>query len=219
MGVINDVDVTVTNITEEKLKNPPARKINFDRLKGPLKMQLPKPDPKILEQKFVASFCLEAPANGSNFTNAISGDEEIGPLQVIGDRSLVSPINNISIDERHHTIRESITRMLQMLPAGDTIAKEEKEFLANPRTLDGMFYLAAHHEDRKKSGWTMTVFGTTPDEAEKRAIAVITLLDQGACRPIDWRSSRIESRSVCNSAINGKRQNPPSERSTLCKRN
>src|SRR6186997_11977 len=71
MGVINDVDVTVTNITEEKLKNPAARKINFDRLKEPQKMQLPKPDPKILEQKFVASFCLEAPANGLNFTNAI----------------------------------------------------------------------------------------------------------------------------------------------------
>ncbi|MCE9526559.1 MAG: hypothetical protein K8R36_10950, partial [Planctomycetales bacterium] len=184
MGVINDVDVTVTNVTEEKLKNPPARKINFDRLKGPLKMQLPKPDPKILEQKFVASFFLEAPANGSNFTNAISGDDEIAPLQAIGDRSLVAPGSAVAFDNRFLTTQESIQRMIQMLPAGDTIAKEEREFLANPQTLNGMLYVAAHNEDRRKLGWTITLFGTTPDEAEKRAIAVMTLFDQGACRSV-----------------------------------
>src|SRR6476659_5352542 len=58
IGVINDVDVCITELTEEKLNNPPKREIKFERVAEPLKRKLERPDPKLIEEKFAARFDL-----------------------------------------------------------------------------------------------------------------------------------------------------------------
>jgi len=76
--------------------------------------------------------------------------------------------------------------MIQFLPEGNPIAKAELEFFADPQTMAGlvtMFPFVNEKESVARS-WRFVVLGASPEEAEKRATALITLLDLGAFRPI-----------------------------------
>src|SRR5688572_6832408 len=68
LGVINDVDVTVTDVTEEKLNNLPKREVKLERLAETLKLPLPKADPKLFEQKFIATLRLMISQHSRNFS-------------------------------------------------------------------------------------------------------------------------------------------------------
>ena len=77
--------------------------------------------------------------------------------------------------------------MTKFLPGGETLAKEELDFFANPETLGGMLSISSYVDNRERTNvryWVFSVLGTTPEEAEKRAKALLLLLDQGAFRPI-----------------------------------
>ena len=187
LGVINDVDVIVTDLTEEKLNNPPKREIKLERQKEPLKRKLFKPDPKLFEQKFVARLELKTPENGGNFVlnSSLFGDS--APHPFIGQYPLLFPQNSSYSDYSKLSAGESIKRMIQFLPAGEPIAKEELDFFADPQTLGGVLsYTIIPGSDPRvpPRGWAFFALGVTPEEAERRANAFLTLLDQGAFRPI-----------------------------------
>ena len=182
IGVINDLDVTVTDLTEEKLNNPPKREIKFERSKDTFKRKLGKPNPKLFEQKYVANFQVKTPANGHEFRGNIVADGDVSRLQYIGEVSLVSPQTTSAPGK----LCESFRRMIKYLPPGETIAKEALEFFADPQTIGGMWNIS-HYLDMERAtpgGWNIFVLGATPEEAEDRAKALLALLDQGACRPM-----------------------------------
>jgi hypothetical protein len=196
IGLINDVDVTVTDLTEEKLNNPPKREIKSERLEEPLKQKLTRPDPKLLLQKHAASFRLVTPTIGINFVNAISRDSEVSQLQVIGEHRLLSPQYPVEpgfggtiqqqIQQQIRAQAESFGRMIKFLPKDTKIAKEELDFFADPQNLEGCLTMSPIRDNQSEiaQSWRFVVLGATPEEAEKRATALLTLLDDGAFRPI-----------------------------------
>ena len=183
LGVINDIDVAVTDLTEEKLNNPPKREIKFERLTEPLKRQLPKPDPKLLEQKYVASIRLVIPPKGENFA-AFLRDEEgnVPQVSVIGGSLLLSPSNGGWPDST-----APFLPMIKSLPTHDSPANEERAFFANPENTGQMMHFRWEMEPgtrAPRATWIFTILGTTPELVELRAAALLTLMDQGASRPL-----------------------------------
>ncbi len=185
MGVINDIDVTVTDLTEEKLNNPPKREINVERVDEPLKQKLPKADPKLFEQKYVAILKLETRKNGQSYVLNSALDGSSAPNQFIGEYPLIHPHTGYS-NYSKLSPSECLQQMVKFLPAGKPIAKEELDFLADPQTFEGMlsFKIIQGRQQDFANVWSFLVLGATPEEAERRAKAFLTLLDQGAFRPI-----------------------------------
>src|SRR6185436_2288977 len=75
LGVINDVDITVTDLTEEKLNNPPKREIKVERLDEPLKSKLPKADPKLFEQKLASTLRVQITSR-AQYYGAVPRDDK-----------------------------------------------------------------------------------------------------------------------------------------------
>jgi hypothetical protein len=206
IGLINDVDVTVTDLTEEKLNNPPKREIKFERPMTPVGRKLPKPDPKLLEQKYAAGFRLSLPANGRRIENFVGRDEEVAQLQFIGESSLLNPAVSSSSSmagmsgmpsggggmmpgmpgRSVKSVGESIRRMIRFLPRGETLTKDERDFFGDPKTTGGMLNISPYVDSERgvQRYWVFSVLGATPEEAERRAKALLMLMDQGAFRPI-----------------------------------
>ncbi len=183
IGVINDLDVTVTDLTEEKLNNPPKREIKFERLTEPLKRKLTKPDPKLFEQKYVARFDLELPDNGSYYAQVMARDVSVAQLSQLDERFLIAPDHASG----PNSVSESFVRMIKALPTDGSPAKAEREFFANPETgvmLDFIPVWAPDQKPSRYSTWSFTILGSTPEQLELRCKALLTILDQGACRSI-----------------------------------
>ena len=188
LGVINDVDVTVTDLTEEKLNNPPKREIKVERLEEPRKRKLTKPDPKLFEQKYAATFRMTTPANGHNLIYGFS-DKGVAALEYIGGIPLLYPRGNPSArstSSAHGNPSESLGRMVKFLGSSESPAKSELDFFSDPKTMEGMWSISPFQNVERAipGGWDFFVSGATPEEAETRAKALMALLDQGACRPI-----------------------------------
>jgi len=181
LGVINDVDVTVTDLTEEKLNNPPKREIKFEHLKEPAKQKLPKADPKLFEQKYVATFRLEVPTTGPRYANSIhNNDGETAKLQFLGRSFLIFP----QAQGDGGSLSESFARMSKGLPADVAHSQEERELLTKPEGIVEMLTITAAPGTARSRSWSFTLLGTTPEQIELRSKALLILLDQGACRPI-----------------------------------
>ncbi|MGI8982683.1 MAG: hypothetical protein ACR2FY_25905 [Pirellulaceae bacterium] len=182
LGVINDVDVTVTDLTEEKLNNPPKREIKIERLMEPRKRKLTKPDPKLFEQKFCAVFGLEIRTfRGSH--RYLQEDGNLRQLPYLGENFLFAPQNTDGRDD----LSESLLRMTKALPNADSITKEERAFLTDAESIGGLVspgYTHTSPDPSHKGGWGFIVLGTTPEQAEMRSKALLTLLDLGVCRPV-----------------------------------
>jgi hypothetical protein len=188
MGVINDLDVTITDLTEEKLNNPPKREIKFERLTEPLKSQLPKPDPKLFEQKFVAKFELEIhQANfGSNYL-PLDDNGRLPKYAYLGRTLMINPRLGFGRDGRGESYAGSFSTMIKELPAADAPAKEEREFFSDPKNTEGMLTLtsvSANTSTPDAIGWRVTILGTSAELVERRSKALLTIFDLGSCRPV-----------------------------------
>ena len=186
IGVINDIDVTVTNLTEEKLNHPPMREIKIERLEEPRKRKLTKPDPKLFEQKFSAMVSLELPDSAAVFQSYLRRDENIRKLPYLGDRNLFSPNQ---LGEYGGDLSESLALMTKALPTADPFTKEERAFLTDSESIGNHVSCSFMPVDvssprPRKIVCIFVVLGTTPEQAEMRSRALITLLDHGVCRPI-----------------------------------
>lgn len=209
-GVINDLDVTVTDLTEEKINNPPKREIKPERLMEPLMRKLPKPDPKLFEQKFVAAFEL-GPTPETTSINIFSRNSgEVTLLKFIGENALLSPrrVTSSSASIKKLSRGESVTLMTKFLPAQDLISKGDLEIFADSKTAEGIVGISV--TDRY---WQFFVLGVTADEAERRAKGLLTLLDQGAFRPIQL--DYLKYRGLLCDQLKGSRKNKDTAQQTL----
>ncbi|MBC7854894.1 MAG: hypothetical protein IAF94_15790 [Pirellulaceae bacterium] len=182
LGVINDVDVTVTDLTEEKINNSPKREVKLERLAESLKLKLPKADPKLFEQKFAATFRLVISPQTRNFASFVyEGDGDAQHLAFIGQGRLLYPQDSGGSDLPSSTFQ----RMIKALPKDVSPAKEERELFTNPENFGALINVVAGEYDRAENTyWHFSFLGTTPEQVELRSKAVLTILDQGASRPI-----------------------------------
>ncbi len=189
IGVINDVDVTVTDVTEEKLNQPPKREIKFERLTEPLKSMLSKPDLKLFDQKFVGKFELTVPPDSTNFSFSSFPRDETGgvpKLAYLGRVLLVNPDFGIPV-RSDSVLEDSFSEMMKALPTADLLAKDEQVFFSSAKKMEGLVDIFATPRNSSRSKvatWQITILGTTPELVEKRAKALLTLLDVGSCRPM-----------------------------------
>ena len=181
-GVINDLDVTVTDLTEEKLNNPPKREIKFERLEETLKRKLTKPDPKLFEQKYAATFRLDIPMNGQRYADFVQqAGDDVAQLAFLGKSYLIYPQFNNGME----LPSESFARMIMMVPKDNAITKEESELFTNLESHSQIIRFSPEYKNRPESWkWNMSILGTTAAAVESRSTALLTILDQGACRPI-----------------------------------
>lgn len=188
IGVINDVDVTVTDVTEEKLNHPPKREIKFERLTKPLKQKLTKADPKLFEQKYLARFELAVPPDSDNFSFSSYCRDRYGyipKVALLGQILLVRPGSGLG--GGNSTAADSFSEMIKALPTMDSPAKEEREFFSTFKYTEGMLTVVPGYSNTSSSkalAWQITILGINPELVELRAKALLTILDSGSCRPM-----------------------------------
>jgi hypothetical protein len=182
LGVINDVDVTVTDMTEEKLSNPPKREIRIERLDEPLKSKLPKADPKLFEQKFAATLRVRIRNRVANVPL-----DERGRLPLLANLGSVNGTGSNYVSSSSVSAAEFFTKVIAAVPTAGLPAKEEREFFSDPQVYGEMLLLTVLADQGLTSSgghWQFTIFGTTPQLVEKRATALLEILDRGGSQPV-----------------------------------
>ena len=183
IGVINDVDVLVTNVTLEKLDNPPKREIRFVRVMVPVKQKLVRVDPKLIEQKYAAIVQLELPQEFEGARYLREPDVEYS-LQFWSDSYLLNPRRH-GDSPRNTPQSDVLKRMLKFIPEGRQPAADELEFFTS--TVDEGLLIPINQQFLGILGPYQRGFhilAVTPDQAERRAEAFLTILDQGFSRPM-----------------------------------
>jgi hypothetical protein len=182
LGVINDIDVTVTDLTAEKISNPPKREIRIERLDEPLKSKLPKADPKLFEQKFAATLRVRI----RNREKIIAQDENGRPPLLANLGSVTGTGSNYT-NSYSISAAEFFTKVIAAVPTAGSPAKEEREFFFDPQVYGEMLVLTVLADQTLPSlggQWQFTIFGTTPELVEKRATALLEILDRGGSQPV-----------------------------------
>jgi hypothetical protein len=183
IGVINDVDVCITDLTEEKLNNPPKREIKFERDPVPLKRKLVRPDPKLIEQKFAVSFSLSTPKNtGGSFVYFYREGGDVFYQQFVHDNYLVAPSSGqggIDVDVSN---RGWLLRLAKFTPKDRLPDEDVLSFLTGEQANQGFINVSSFTEPEPK--WYVELLASSPELAQSRAIALLTLIDQGACRAV-----------------------------------
>jgi hypothetical protein len=186
-------DPCLTELTLEKLDNPPQRKTNFVRAEEPLKMPL---NVKLIDQKFAATIGIELSNEEGNSGRVGSRevelrrlmnhrrrteDAELRSLKLIQGRYLLIP--NLSPGEerlQNERLSQSLERMLAQIPADREPGKADREFFASAEVEKYVSTLVNGGRNKR----TFVLLGATAEEAQQRAQTLLTILDQGFSRPI-----------------------------------
>jgi hypothetical protein len=210
-------DPCVTDLTLEKLDNPPERKTKYEESKDPWVANLY--DVKVVDQKYVAFIHIRLPhrtgspyssengdGNFGRVSHYLSFDEhkELAALQLVYPTAPLlatrtQDFSRSSADSsflRRRNELQSIgwQRMLAQIPPERQPAKEVQEFFKSQMVAYYVFFnppgggftgIASRREQGELSVYrTLYVLGATRAEAEARAKALLTILDQGFSRPI-----------------------------------
>lgn len=185
----------VTELTLERLDNPPERKTNFVRSEETLKTPL---NVKLIDQKFAATFDIELPmreARGfggrqfdvARMANLLRGSEEYEQfyaLQIVRGTFLLAPHTGTGAQRfENERLSQAMERMLAHIPAERPPAKADREFFASPEMDKYVSTLTGGGEPKR----TFVLLGATAEESEQRAKTLLTILDQGFSRPIQLR--------------------------------
>jgi hypothetical protein len=192
-------DPCVTDLTLERLDNPPERKTKFVQADEPHKIPL---NVKLIDQKFAAIIRIELPnnrgnafgseSNGRSFGRAGVGRslpifprdpdyEEFLSLQSIRGRFFLQP--NVSPDGQRYFnegLDEAMKRMLAHIPAEHPPGKADREFFASAEVDKYVSTFAGGSRSER----AFVLLAATAEEAEQRAKTLLTILDQGFSRPI-----------------------------------
>ena len=191
--VAEATDPTATQWTLEKLENPPPREIKFERLETELEKKLIHPDPKLLEQKYVATVRLERRKAWKNFVGDKLSFEQFGIerktalLPYLKDVELFGRGGGLAKPEK---LFKGFERLMQQIPEDrrDKV-KETWEFFASARVDEGYVVVEVAFSGESPESRTfftqLRVLASTPEIAEQRAVALLYLLDQGVSRPIE----------------------------------
>lgn len=205
-------DPCVTDLTLEKLDNPPERKTKFEMVEEVWKERLV--DVKAADQKFVAVIEIVLPANvgepfkdeakpslvGRTATYLLTHERarEFTALQSFRGRYFLNPwrLNhrsafNLPSDQQLTSERSSadaLKRMLAQIPEERQPAKELREFFtaseSNRLLISPPFDTESSDPNLSQFERHLRLLGTSPEEAEERARAFLSILDLGLSRPV-----------------------------------
>jgi hypothetical protein len=197
-------DPCVTDLTLEKLDNPPERKTKFERSDEVWKERLT--DVKVADQKFVAIVRIKvpelkvpgmSPGSPKQFGQmADFGDDEkhkdLISLQYLRGVPLLNPsgystsvgggLRRAPADPSPETAGLMLKRMLEKIPADRQPAKEYQEFFSGAENF--RLFLFPNRDFRQSDERRLEILAATGDEAEARARALLLILDQGFSRPL-----------------------------------
>lgn len=176
-------DPCVTDLTLEKLDNPPERKTKFEVVDEVKKVKLY--DIKLIDQKYVASFVVALPAaldnNGRGVSIYLEADEELTALQRVLGRPLLAP--NYSLGQ-YFGAHSPLERMISRIPAQRLPAKEQLEFIDSPKLMQFLSFPTSPQRSSQGAEETFQLFAVTPEQAESRIRALLTVFDHGFSRPL-----------------------------------
>jgi hypothetical protein len=186
-------DPCITDLTLEKLDNPPQRKTKFEVVDEVRKEKLF--DIKAADQKFAAFIRIQLPTPsymarervqlGYVSNNLWRDSEKHQPflqLQVFPDYQLLRPSSR---DSRFGTFSDAFRRMIAQIPE-DRIPEAARKELSSP---DINLSVITFDPARRSGGVPETergllILGRTPEEAERRARQLLLIFDQGFSRPL-----------------------------------
>jgi hypothetical protein len=179
-------DPCVTDLTLEKLDNPPERKTKYERAEEVWKEKLV--DVKAADQKFAALMRIKLPkpnkfeqhAPIGYVANSLwQGREKHLPLlemQILPDYPAFRAGNPYA---RWGTFSDAFGRMIAQIPP-DRIPEEARTELGSPE-INRSVILARRTEKTERG---LLILGRTPQEAERRARQLLLIFDQGFSRPL-----------------------------------
>lgn len=184
-------DITKTDWTLEKLDHPAQREVKFERSDSDFAKRLTRPDPKLLEQKYVAIIRLSHPEVESSLGGGNRGvvefgrsslrlDDDISSHQFLAGRMLLTGelrLNDI-------TYRDSFSRFLKQIPDDRLPAVEQLAFFTSEEVDRGYILFVQHAREEMSLPSEIHILAPTPEIAEDRAKALLQILDQGSFRPI-----------------------------------
>ena len=182
----------VTDLTLEQLDNPPERKTKYELVEEPTKIPL---NIKLVDQKYAANFDIVLPIrSGSPFNPNDRGSERGRSLGILsGSESYRDAVALHSIygtyvlapnlgDGNVEPVSKSLERMLARIPAERLPTKEDLACFLAPEcdrlvTTSGLSPVNVKERHFR-------ILAATPEQAERRARTLLTILDQGFSRPI-----------------------------------
>lgn len=213
-------DPCVTDLTLEKLDNPPERKTKYEVVEEVRKEKLF--DIKAADQKFTALIRIQLPKpyrTRSGVTiGAVSRElwrdsekhQPLLELQVFPDHQLLRPSSR---DSRFGSFSDAFRRMIAQSPE-DRIPEEARKELSSP---DINLSVITIDPARRTGGVPATergllILARTPDEAEWRARQLLLIFDQGFSRPLQMAIFK-ERVDKCNQLHDLQRKLPVAKKS------
>lgn len=185
---------------KERLANPPPRDPKIERLDEPYKRSLKNVDPQWIEQKYMAIVRLELPkpaavpyystrttalqtgteAKSTRRSDFLRNDATLEALQHWIDGSfLIYPEDSVRGSQGRTTI---IERLVKLTPENRRPAQTEIDYLAGDTPFNWSYVRAKQPQNEYQR--VFHIPATTPELAERRARALLMLLDQGFSRTL-----------------------------------
>jgi hypothetical protein len=195
-------DPCVTDLTLEKLDNPPERKTKYEVVDSVVKEQLR--DVKVADQKFIAVIRIVLPRNqGKPFESVEGGTvgrtasflhaKDFRALQAFRGRLLLNPWGSTFIQydaklQREKDAADALSRMTALIPGDRQPAKELTTFFTQPAS-NRLLLSPPFDSERPDNSLSqyerhLRLLATSPEQAEERARALLSILDQGFSRPL-----------------------------------
>jgi hypothetical protein len=188
--------------TEEMLGKSPERKFKVEQLEKPTELSLKEIDPKLIDQKFLASLYLDLPFidrnRGYDQNRVLPNDDPAAPLQfyagyhvLLANWGAVSFLNGTQ--QAHELAREtaaaSLARMVEQIPQERRPPKEDIDFLTSKEA--NAFVSASGASGQSSSGdrsyRRLSLPGETAEIAQRRVTSLLTIFDLGMSRPLQLR--------------------------------
>lgn len=173
-----------TELTLEKLDNPPERKTKFEVSKDVTKVKLH--DIKLIGQKYVASFVIALPrslsGNRQGRSVYLREDKELTDLQYVLGRPLLAP--DIFTGQYYGGEYSPLAQIIAQIPPKRLPTKDELEFLGSAKVTQFLSFPTSSQTSSQGAEAVFQIFAITPEQAESRIRTFLTILDQGFSRPI-----------------------------------
>ncbi len=191
-------DPTPTKWTLEKLDSPPTRETKFERLDTEFPVKLSRPDPKLLEQKYVAIVRLSHPepspdvysTNGTGYLELWKSpspgfeSDRYSLLQKLGGKLLIAGLHRLNEDSIH----SGFERLLKEIPQDRLPADDKVAFFASKDVDHGFLNVIAtngtYPSNLEVPYTEIQILAASPELAEERVNVLLQLLDQGGSRAI-----------------------------------
>jgi hypothetical protein len=177
-------------LTKERIDNPPARELKVEQLSEPLKRPLNRPQPALVEQKYVAIVQLQLPVVERDYSSIVHSSHRLYDLQRLGNTFLLAPSGGSFNDEPLST---QLSRLMEEIPE-DAVPKADQDFFRSAEVDIGFVKLSNNVSGRfsstrdanaaSKPFQQFQILGKTAQECEQRSRALLTILDHGFSRPL-----------------------------------